>query len=69
MHIPRSIGFSINLHLFALVFGLVLLALGQPQNAPARTRVSEAAEKLGFRIRASLQRCRKFSEIRCPFRG
>jgi phospholipase C len=35
MHIPRSTGFSVNLLLFALVFGLVPLALGQQQNAPA----------------------------------
>lgn len=35
MHIPRSIGSSVNLLLFALVFGLVPLALGQQQNAPA----------------------------------
>jgi len=27
------------------------------------------AEILTFGIRASLQRCRKFFEIRCPFRG
>jgi len=26
-------------------------------------------KKLKFRIRASLQRCRKFFELRCPFRG
>jgi len=29
----------------------------------------QSAEKLKFRIRASLQRCRKFLELRCPFRG
>jgi hypothetical protein len=30
---------------------------------------SQAAEKLVFRISASLSRCRNFFEIRRPFRG
>src|ERR1017187_5002863 len=30
---------------------------------------SQMAENLKFRIRAALQRCRKFFELRCPFRG
>src|ERR1019366_4769166 len=29
----------------------------------------QIAEKLKFRIRSSLQRCRKSFELRCPFRG
>src|ERR1019366_4819823 len=38
----------------------------QPLKSGASQQI---AEKLKFRIRASLQRCRKFFELRCPFRG
>jgi len=38
-------------------------------NGIALNAALQFAEKLTFRIRASLQRCRKFFEIRSPFRG
>ena len=36
---------------------------------PVEAATEQAVEKLEFRIRVSLQRYRKFLEIRCPFRG
>jgi len=36
---------------------------------PVEAATEQATQKLTLRIRVSLQRYRKFFEIRCPFRG
>src|ERR1039458_1271433 len=42
---------------------------GFSRAVPIKMRALQIAEKLKLRIRASLQRCRKFFELRRPFRG